>query len=296
LPLIVLLKKGASMVLATKEDTSIQTPDADAITYKFDWYADHSSWRLDDIADDISEALTLLKNNSIDVTYENNFDSVRAIHKQLKALYLNPAISDSDVRKSLLLADSLFLSEEIESFDATDSYHDLTSMLEEELLQWQKKHFWVFSDEAWDCDLVKEFTNQQNHRNGLGERWSLKIEKDSVELPDGTLYRGVNPSSLLKLAMEALIEDDWYESEFPGIVDALQKLDETQLEKVHQLAIHISTCRVLNSRITEVDAIINACNKVDIGKFPEYLETISCLALNWSGDNIDLLKASLELT
>ena len=284
------------MVLATKEDASILTKDADAITYKFDWYADHSSWRLDDIADDINEAVTLLKNNSIDVTYENNFDSVRTVHKLLKSLYLNPDISDSDVRKSLHLADSLFLSEEIESFDATDSYHDLTSMLEDELSEWQKKHFWVFSDEDWDCDLVKEFTNQQNHRNGLGERWSLKIDGDSVELPDGTLYRGVNPSPLLKLAMEAIIEDDWYESEFPGIVDALQKLNETHLEKVQQLATHISTCRVLNSRIIEVDAIINACNKVDLGKFSQYLETISSLALNWSGDNIDLLKASLELT
>ena len=284
------------MVLATKEDASILAKDADAITYKFDWYADHSSWRLDDIADDVNEAVTLLKNNSIDVTYENNFDSVRTVHKLLKSLYLNPDISDSDVRKSLHLADSLFLSEEIESFDATDSYHDLTSMLEDELSEWQKRHFWVFSDEAWDCDLVKEFTNQQNHRNGLGERWSLKIDEDSVELPDGTLYRGVNPSPLLKLAMEAIIEDDWYESEFPGIVDALQKLNETHLEKVQQLATHISTCRVLNSRIIEVDAIVNACNKVDLGKFPQYLETISSLALNWSGDNIDLLKASLELT
>ena len=165
------------MVLATKEDASILAKDADAITYKFDWYADHSSWRLDDIADDVNEAVTLLKNNSIDVTYENNFDSVRTVHKLLKSLYLNPDISDSDVRKSLHLADSLFLSEEIESFDATDSYHDLTSMLEDELSEWQKRHFWVFSDEAWDCDLVKEFTNQQNHRNGLGERWSLKSTK-----------------------------------------------------------------------------------------------------------------------
>lgn len=264
-------------------------------TIDFDWYDDHSSWRIESLQPELAKAINLLNKAGGDEILPTDLDGIRKLYHKLRSIYKDHNFSDQDVRSALIISDEIYTPEDVESFDASDSYDFIIEDLKERIANWQSSYYWVYSQDKWDVDLIKEFSALQEARNGLGERFKFKFQEKEIEFSDGTTYFGVNPSEELISAFEALTIHDWLDSEFPLIIELLVNEEISLLQKVERLANELSSVRELSSTHSEANMMLRACKQVPDHLFESLLETITSLSDNWSSSNLDLIEAALEL-
>jgi len=268
--------------------------DDSTIKICFDWHDDHSSWRLDEAKDTINEAIKILELAGELIENPKYVYDLANIAKSLRRIHVDEKISDAVVRRALNLADLLDFGQYCESDDASFSYECTIENATEILQSWDQHQTWTHTDEDWDVSAVTLFDKQRNSRNGLGDNWSMTIDDDSVELPDGTIIKGIRPSDMHRKLFDEITIDLTYvdEEKFPNVAAELLKVPNDLVDRLAQAICNIAAGRELHLDAKLVAVITDVITRHDIEQFERIVETAANLGGQWLGEEHELITAS----
>lgn len=274
---------------------SVRNADGSAITIRFDWYDDHSAWRLDDLTESISTARELLARAGSEHAQIEHLHELPALVRALRALHRDEGVDDASVRKAMALADELDLGDDCESLDAQFEYESTLEHVNELLSAWQQQRTWVYTTDTWDVDVVRAFDRCKDRRDGLGERWSITFTDDSVELPDGTEVRAVLADDEVVALFDEVTYDDYWEEQFPAIAELLLSLNAQERKRARSLTVALRSRLTLRSEADEARALCELARRHDDRVIAKLCETVTGLADGWTGSICDLLNAAEAL-
>ena len=270
--------------------------DGTALTIDFDWYDDFSSWRLEEMVDQIAEAKDILAKKGIEHGTVNHIGDLEPIVKDLRVIHRDMNIDDATVRKALSLADDLDIRDD--GADASFEYEAVTDNIAEILDAWDDAHPWRFSDDEWDVSAADCFKKCQQSRNGLGDRWSISFHDDRVEMPDGTIVSGLAPDKAVQELVENIDISEYTtsEGELEAMALAFAKVNVADLP-VFSHFLEIIEDRDMLHRLdgAAVEALSALIARTPVAQIDVVLEMVEGLALEWSGTLVELLHASETL-
>jgi hypothetical protein len=274
--------------------SSLRNSDGTPLIYHFDWYDDHSSWRLEELENFIVQALELLQKTGVTVTEVNNLEDLKPIVTNLRHLHRNDQVDDASVRKALELADELALPDDISSYDASDAYDCTIQTVLEALGSWDEAHRWSHDTVDWNVTAVDALERIRASRNGLSDRWTVTIEDGRVALPAGEDIIGMQPDNTTLALFDAVTALNYDEETYPKLADILIKLHADQTNRIIPFADMLERADIrpdheLLQRIVELTASHPEHNLDNI------CEVIEALAGEWHGSYVDLVDAATAL-
>ena len=276
---------------------SWRTSDDSPIKIDFDWNDDHSSWRLEEASELIKESLTILEKAGTPVEMPDHVFGLAEIAKSLRRVHTCDVISDAVVRRSLSLADSLDFGQYCESDDASFNHDCAVDNAAEILEAWDRHQTWTHTDEDWQVSAADLFEKLQKSRNGLGDRWSLTIDEDYVELPDGTVVNGLRPNDVHRKLFDEITVDLAYvdDDKYPSVATAILKVPLELVDRVAQAVCDIAAGREMRLDGDVVEIITAVISRHEIEQFNRIVETAAQLGEEWSGEEQELIIASESL-
>lgn len=276
---------------------SLRKSDGTPTEFRFDWYDDHSSWRLEEMTGSIAEARSILERAGVAITAEiNHINDVTPIVNHLRCVHRNEAVTDADVRRALTLADELHVHSEVESDDANFEHDCLMDNIKELLGAWDDAHTWIFTDDDWDISsAIGVLDRLRNNRNGLGDNWTIRVSDGLVELPGETVHGIVADKEMVRF-FEDVTETPGDCTE-PGLIaPALMTVPEDDRPAVVSLTEALYGYGGLDY-ITPamVNAIVATVARYDERGRQVVTEIANGLAENWTGSRSDLLTAAEAL-
>lgn len=270
--------------------------DGSSLKISFDWNDDHSSWRLEELADTITEARATLQAAGHTTEQPTYLDELGTLVASLRGLHRSDLVSDATVRRALALADELDLGD-IWNDDATFEYESVIDHVTELLEAWDDHNTWAYLDEEWDVSAARLFDRCRESRNGLGERWSITFDDDRVELPDGTVVHGLRPEPHQVRLFDEITVDLAYvdEQDQPGIAKAIMGLNDATSELVAAAVCELAAGRQMDIDLDTANTVIRIVQQHDTEELAKVIDTVSRLAEEWSGSESDLLCAAEAL-
>ncbi len=275
---------------------SLRPSDGSSLTISFDWNEDHSSWRLEELSNEITEAMEILETSGHTTDRPTSIYDLDPITSLLRRLHRGEAVTDATVRRALALADQLELGD-IASDDANFQYESLIEHVTELIEAWDRHNTWIYIDDEWDVTAQRLFDRCREHRNGLGDRWRITFDDDSIELPDGTVVYGLRPlRHQVKLFDEIVIDFAYVdEQDHAGIAKAVMNLDATAADVVGQAVCDLAAGRRMEIDTDVANTIIRIVQHHDIDALEKVIDTASRLADQWAGSETELICAAEAL-
>lgn len=263
------------------------------LKFSFNWYDDHSSWRLEELNDSIKEASELLASAGIMVETVNQVSELTPIVNHLKSLHRDSKIKDHEVRRALQLADELHFGDYLESEDANFSYECLIENIEEHFEAWVSAQTWVYTD-SWSADPTREFAQCRESRYGLGDHWSITITDNYIDLPNGRRITGVKPVPMLENIFDSITENNNDEDDYPKLVEILIKVNSSKHQLLSETidTFNQAGIEIFPVLLQEIVSILSNSNSLD---FNSVLETFLSLSAEWHDGWADLLQTALVL-
>ena len=272
---------------------SLRNSDDTPLILKFDYYDDHSSWRLDDLKDSINEAIQIFADYEKPFTVET-LNDLTPLVKALRELHRNSQIQDKVIRRALVLADELELSHDIESFDANFEYDTAIDHLIEVLEAWDEAHNWTWTAEDWNVTATQQLENiRRNRRDGLGERWTIKISDGLVELP-GVDVQGCNPDKGTASLFDSITALVYDEPTLGSIASKLEKLQSKIVPLMQEFADSYERADI-EVDLPTLDNMIEAASNMNIDDIAKVVHTIEALAEDWFDGPETLIKTAAAL-
>jgi hypothetical protein len=273
---------------------SIRPEDGSALRFSFDWHDDYSSWRFDELTDEIAEASSVCLAAGAKVETPSNLYDLEPIVKTLRGLYVNDAVDDATVRRGLVLADALDIPMSLLSEDANLAFEDVIADLESTIEAWDDAHAWTFTDDDFDTSAIRVFEWAKNrYRDGMGDRWSIEIDDDEIRLHEGTVVYGFNPPAAVIELFERLRYDVAYVGDESSVAKVFAFIDPAIVGKLSELIdafANLDSFSVDHEDISAMAALITRHPGAD--DFERITETVAVLASDWSQSNTDLLRAA----
>lgn len=264
----------------------------------FDWYGDYSSWRLDDLSDNLVKAYDLLNEYKLDFTKIENVLELENFSKLLRNLYKNNNISDSDSRKALFLADELYFDSDIMNFDTEIAYNDQIEYLKTSLTEWGKDKDILFTEDEWGVDLEVILDKLLRSRDGLGNSWSFILYSDFIELSDGIIVYGFKYDNLYTKEFITLLEYHIsYQDDLGGLLLWLKNYSSDIISKLCNFILAIDESIEIDN-LNKNDIVFIIENLLKISNDRELItiaETINSLAKEWNSSFSDLLQVASNL-
>jgi hypothetical protein len=282
---------------ASEKWESLRPSDGSPLVIRFDWYANHSGWRLEELSESIDKAVSLLATYGVHPDRPEHIHELPRIASQLRVLHRDHAVPDDEVRKALALADDLDLGDDIESLDSQFEYENTIEHLEDVLDAWDDYNSWRWTQEVWYVHARRLLEELRKSRNGLGDRWSVTVTDRWVELPDGTVVNGHVPSppveSLLDLAYHHIGREDDLAEIAPALVD----FDEKAVPRASALLEAI--CAVnddLDART--VQTVLRTASDADLSekRLQDITAMVTALAGEWHQHFDELVVTATTLT
>jgi hypothetical protein len=276
---------------------SLPSSDVSSTTIQFDWYDDHSSWRLEELQPSIEKAIAILAANKITFEQPEHLRDLPRIARELRVLHRDRDVEDKVVRTGLELADELDFGDETENCDAQFQYECVVDEVDEALTQWDEAHAWRFTDEGWQIDSLDQFNNEKQSRYGLGDRWSVTIDDDSVELPNGNIVRGYNPSKSKTVLMTEIYNSIYDEDDLGQVAALLVALDEAVVPRATEL-LDAVTNEFDSLEVATVRAVLQVAADMTLNDLilDQIVETVTALAGEWHQSAGELIFAASSLT
>jgi hypothetical protein len=275
---------------------SLRPCDGSLIKISFDWNDDHSAWRFEELSNEINEAIEILTSSGLVVQRPSNIYELGPIASLLRNLHRGKAISDSMVRRALKLADELELGD-IYNDDASFEYDCLIERVDEYLEAWDEYNTWIFIQDEWDVSAKKLFDRCREQRNGLGDRWSITLDDDRIELPDGTEVFGLRPMPHQSKLFDEIVIDLAYvdEEDNAGLAKAVMNLELKTANLVAQAICELAAGRKMKIDADTANKIIDIVHRHDADELAKVIDTAARLATHWSGSESELIIASEAL-
>jgi hypothetical protein len=273
--------------------SSMRNSDDTPLVLNFDYYDDHSSWRLDDLQESINEAIQIFAGSETPMTVET-LNDLKPLVKALRELHRNTQVHDSVIRRALVLADELELSDDIESFDSSFEYDSAIDHLIEVLEAWDEAHNWIWTAEDWNVTATQQLEIiRRNRRDGLGERWTIKISDGLVELP-GVDVNGYNPDKETTSLFDSLTALVYDEPTLGSIANKLEKLEFSIVPLLQEFADSYERADI-EVDIPTLDNMIVAASNMNIDDIDKVVHTIEALAEDWYDGPETLIKTAAAL-
>jgi hypothetical protein len=285
--------------MSTSENTwaSLRPEDGSAMQFSFDWHDDYSSWRFDELTDEIAEASRICTAAGAKVETPSNLYDLEPIVKTLRGLYVDDTVDDATVRRGLVLADALEIPISWQSEDANLAFEDVIAELEAAIDTWDDAHAWTFTDDDFDTTGARAFEWAKNrYRDGMGDRWSVELDDDEIRLHEGTVVYGYNPPAAVIELFDRLRYDVAYVDDESSVAKVFAFIDPSVVGKLSELIdafASLGSFSVDHADISAMTALIARGHDDD--EFERILETIAGLAPDWSQSNTDLLRAAETL-
>jgi hypothetical protein len=259
--------------------------------FSFDWHDDYSSWRFDELTDEIAEASRICTAAGAKVETPSNLYDLEPIVKTLRGLYVDDTVDDATVRRGLVLADALEIPISWQSEDANLAFEDVIAELEAAIDTWDDAHAWTFTDDDFDTTGARAFEWAKNrYRDGMGDRWSVELDDDEIRLHEGTVVYGYNPPAAVIELFDRLRYDVDDESSVAKVFAFIDPSVVGKLSELIDAFASLGSFSVDHADISAMTALIARGHDDD--EFERILETIAGLAPDWSQSNTDLLRAA----
>ena len=273
--------------------SSFRNCDDTPLILSFDYYDDHSSWRLEEMQVSINEAIEIFAKSETPMAV-NSLNDLTALVNALRELHRNENVNDSVVRRALLLADELELPHDIESFDASFEYDSAVEHLIEVLGAWDEANKWIWTSEDWNVTATQQLENiRSNRRDGLGERWTIKISDSLVELPNVDIF-GYNPSNEINSLFDSLTALVYDEPTLGSIAKKLEKMECTIVPVLHKFADSYERADI-EVDIPTYDNMFFTASNITIVDVDKVVHTIEALAEDWHDAPEMLIKTAAAL-
>lgn len=269
--------------------------DGSPITISFDWHDDHSSWRLEDVAGSLTESRALLQRAGIEVDEANNVYALRPVVEALRGLYRNTNLTDAEVRRGLHLADDLDFGHDVESFDASDSYESIVEHVTELLDAWDARRGWMFTEDEWEVTASDAWEAAQRSRYGLGDRWSITITDDDVELPNGVTVKRLDPGPERSKLFDEISIDFAYVDDKSGVAQAISVIPVEHCDRIAQAVCDLAAGRNMEIDSTTIEKLAALVAIRNESELEAIIETATRLSDGWVGTETELLTASEAL-
>jgi hypothetical protein len=275
---------------------SLRPSDGSPLVISFDWYEDHSAWRLEELDDSITAALTLLTGADIEVSRPERLYELTGLVEQLRTLHRSNDTSDAAVRRALELADELDLGSDIESFDAQYAYDSDIEYLHEVLDSWDDHNRWRWTDDEYYVYAEKHLERILKSRHGLGERWSVTVFPDRVEFPDGIVVYGHNPDKEQGRLMDLVYGHIDREDDLALVAGPMAALDE---RSVRRSLVLVEALVAVNDDLDArtVQTVMNTAASTTIADedLDRIADTVTALAPEWLQQFDELIVAATTL-
>jgi len=264
------------------------------IEYKFNWNDDHSNWRLEELMPSITKANEILiKCGQISkpesFTYLGELEDFA---KKLAYLYRDESIDDTTSREALLLADEFNFAINFSEYDAREEYDCLIANVKETIEGWSESFKWFYLkdlDPEWEVDPLAMLANLESSRYGLGEHWSITLDIDSIELPDGTTVYGFAPDKVQEELVEYFYYSYMQDGEVVKIAEIIKNNPANDYQTILELTEIIAENHLLDSGgLSLFNTITELSNK---NLTPLFFESLKVLAKEWGEDTASLLVA-----
>lgn len=276
---------------------SLRPSDGSPLVISFDWYEDHSAWRMEDLSHVIDAALAVLAAHGERAERPDHVHELAPLVTQLRQLHRDPDVSDAQVRNALELADELDVGPDAESYDAQDQYDHALEELINALSAWDEYNDWRWLDDEWYVNATRLLEKVRDSRHGLGERWKVVITDNWVELPDGTTVHGHVPSKPVDKLMNLIYEHIDREDDLAVVSPWLVSIDDPTTRRADLLL------RAISEGIgTELDertirtVLDTAANPAILDEQLEQISTtVTALAGEWHQSFDELIAAATTL-
>lgn len=270
--------------------------DVTVESISFDWHDDYSSWRLEEISNEIDESMAIFSKYSLTIEKPDTVYKLSEFSNKIKFLYKDEKVNDSDARRALILSDLLFFNDEIASFDTEIAYNDALEMLREMLSDWESKFDLCCNNEEPISNLTVLLDTILHKRDGLGDRWKFEFYEDFVSFPDGTTVKGFiidkeNDREFIDFLDYSYSGIDNYKD----ILSKFQSMEPSLKNRVNNLLKVISEKNqsISNEVIDYVFALVMV---KPISNDFIFLSNFENLVTEWQLSLYDLIKVSAELT
>lgn len=279
---------------AKEKWASLQNSDGSPHVVSFDWYDDHSGWRLEEAGPFIKEANEILALDDVEPHSVNYLSELSPLVRSLRMLHRSERIADATVRQALRIADELDLGDDTESFDAQIQYDDSIERVVELIEAWDAMHSWVWTDDVWDVTALDRFDGARKERNGLGDRWTITLTDDRIELPNGVTVYGMTPEKELEDFLEELTSTgSWMYMDVEIATTAIAVPKEVR-QHVWGLAAALSENGEIELRPADVRAM-QATAEQNPAEVERLTEMVNGLRSGWTGTVLELLETAVAL-
>ena len=273
--------------------SSLRNSDGSPLIISFDWYDDHSGWRLEDLQGQIEEANRMLENAGEKPEKIDSLHELEALVRSLRSLFRNRDVTDAIVRRGLELADDLDVPNDIQSFDSSINYDEAIVYLTEVLEAWDAAHSWTWTEEDWHVSAVAQLEKAQRARDGLGDRWTIRVSDETVELP-GIDIHGFDADETTRAVFDALTALNNEESELGNIASILSKVDKSALNTLQIFGDCFERADITVQPVT-VEKMISVTRSLSDEDLDTVTQTIEALAAEWHDTNEALIETAVAL-
>ena len=275
------------------------------LEYKFSWDDDHSSWRLEELSEDIKKAEELLykvgyleklpDGDALD-RYLSIYD-ISHLPKELKKAIRDEKIDDSTAREMFLLGEVLFFPQDIMGDDSQMAFQDEQEMILDAIRIWSKNFPLAYSEEESDIDPEDLFIslNEDRYHRNFGDRWKVTITAGEIDFNGLVLVKGIKSSPHILDILNTISEDPFFDSSKSifDIIELLKVKEENELKEIRDLIFEMAQGIELSLEIElflEIEKIYQ-----EYGSLKKIIDYSKSLVSEWTLSPRELLLAIVNL-
>lgn len=268
------------------------------LVISFDWDDDHSSWRIEDLAEQIAQACDLLSRHGIAANTVTTTGDLLLLAEQLRDFDSSRAAHGAENEELQRLLPQLDFDEWALSYDSDHDYEFALEWLYEALRAWYDHHPVVVSP---DGEIVSVFDQQylcEQRRDGLGLRWSVTLTDGVATLADGTELNGYPLHGDARYAVEEVADRLRYNNDSTPWVNAFAETL-TALGAQARLAQYNELLELVLGHHVDGGVFLDTLTTVQTltaEQLDRVAGTVRTLSESWNGLSSELLAASLALS
>jgi hypothetical protein len=286
-----LLGNRKKMTTTSQDPITKEIPNG---KYEFDWYDDHSSWRLEELGEKFSQAQALLTKYEFPNFNTKDFQEINQAAKNLRSIYRQENSKSQDVKASLLLADEIEISEDTQSFDSQIEYESMIEQIKDTVQEWSSHFTWIYNQDEWDISPIRYFENLLNGRNGLSERWDLEVNDNSILFPDGQLIHGYEPTKEAADLFMHITYDSYGDEKYGEVADQIAKLPQEYLATFVDLTAPFGEYTSISDEVAYTK-MLTSLTAQPVESLKTLVPVVMVLSQEWHSSAEDLVPAALAL-
>jgi len=262
--------------------------------FSFDWYDNHSGWRLEELEDKFAQAQNLLTKYDLRNFDTTNYQEINDAARSLRSIYRLENSKSQDVKKALLLADEIEISDDTQSFDSQIEYEAIIEQVKEILQEWSSHFTWIYNQDEWDISPIRYFENLLNSRNGLSERWDLEIDGTSITLPNGEIIHGYEPTKEAADLFMHITYDAYGDEKYGDVADLIAKLPQEYLPTFIELTSPFGEYTSISDEVLYTK-VLSTLTSQPLDSLSKLIPVVMVLSQEWHSCAEELLPAALAL-